>query len=169
MNPRDEFTSNHLATLRYTSAVVRFSSVSRRMLRLSFFSLDVIVALNSALKYFSENWYIGSTSAMLATTKYMTEPRVAMTRYFSRAALIFFSVVSASFRRCWMTPEVTCKRTAHDDVDNLCCSETKVFCLALIYLKYETYSKMRIIKKDTTDFAPISCRLYRIVSASCRD
>ena len=50
---------------------------------------------------------MGSISANDATTKYMTEPRVATGRYFSRAALIFSSVVSASFRRVVMTPEVT--------------------------------------------------------------
>lgn len=53
----------------------------------------------TCLKYLRENWYIGSTSAMLATTKYMTEPRSATVLYFSRAAVIFVSVSSASARR----------------------------------------------------------------------
>ena len=48
-----------------------------------------------------------STSATLATTKYITEPRVATGRYFSRAAVIFSSVISASFNRVLITPEVT--------------------------------------------------------------
>ena len=61
----------------------------------------------TCLKYLREYWYIVSTSAMLATTKYMTEPRVATGRYFSRAAVIFSSVISASFNRVLITPEVT--------------------------------------------------------------
>ena len=48
-----------------------------------------------------------STSAMLATTKYITEPLVATGRYFSRARVIFSSVISASFSRVLITPEVT--------------------------------------------------------------
>ena len=48
-----------------------------------------------------------STSAILATTKYITDPRVATGRYFSRADVIFSSVVSASFNRVLITPEVT--------------------------------------------------------------
>ena len=53
---------------------------------------------------------MGSTSAMLATTKYMTDPRVATTLYFSRAVDIFSSVVSASFSLCPITPDVTYQR-----------------------------------------------------------
>ena len=48
-----------------------------------------------------------STSAILATTKYITDPRVATGRYFSRAVVIFSSVISASFNRVLITPEVT--------------------------------------------------------------
>lgn len=54
-----------------------------------------------------EYWYIGSTSAKLATTKYITEPRVATGLYFSRAVEMLSSVFSASRRRVEMTPEVT--------------------------------------------------------------
>ena len=61
----------------------------------------------TCLKYFSEYWYMESTSAMLATTKYITEPLVATGRYFSRARVIFSSVISASFSRVLITPEVT--------------------------------------------------------------
>ena len=60
------------------------------------------------MKYLRENWYMGSTSPMLATTKYMTEPRSATERYFSRASEIFSSVCSASVSRCVMMPDVTC-------------------------------------------------------------
>ena len=60
------------------------------------------------MKYLRENWYMGSTSPMLATTKYMTEPRSATERYFSRASEIFSSVCSASVSRWVMMPDVTC-------------------------------------------------------------
>ena len=51
---------------------------------------------------------MGSTSAMSAMTKYITEPLVAITRYFSRAVDIFSSVISASLRRLEMVADVTC-------------------------------------------------------------
>ena len=50
---------------------------------------------------------MGSTSAKLATTKYITDPLVATGRYFSRAVEILSSVFSASKRRVDITPDVT--------------------------------------------------------------
>ena len=103
-----EYCRHYLATFLYTSLVVWSSKISSRLRRFSVFSLVEIVVLNSCLKYLRENWYMGSTSAMAATTKYMTEPRVATTRYFSRAVEIFSSVVSASFSLLVIAPDVTC-------------------------------------------------------------
>lgn len=50
---------------------------------------------------------MGSISASDATTKYMTDPRVATERYFSRAEVICSSVFSASARRVVIIPDVT--------------------------------------------------------------
>jgi len=54
---------------------------------------------------------MGSTSAMLATTKNIVLPLVATTLYASRAVLIISSVASASFSRTIMILDVTCGRT----------------------------------------------------------
>lgn len=59
------------------------------------------------LKYFSENWYMGSMSANCATAKYKTAPRVATVRYFSRAAEMLISVASVSSRRAFIISDVS--------------------------------------------------------------
>ena len=56
---------------------------------------------------------------MLATTKYITDPRSANTRYFSRAMVIICSVFSASAKRSAITPEVTFKHSEHREVLNI--------------------------------------------------
>ena len=60
-----------------------------------------------------------STSAMLATTKYITEPLVATGRYFSRARVIFSSVISASFSRVLITPEVTWEEKTNEKLGHI--------------------------------------------------
>ena len=65
-----------------------------------------MVRLKMSVKYLSENWYMGSTLAKLATTKYKIEPRLATGRYFSRVAEIVASVFSASPSRFPITPDV---------------------------------------------------------------
>ena len=56
---------------------------------------------------------------MFATTKYMTEPRLATTRYFSRLNEIFSSVVSASFNRWDITPDVTCDHHTNSRINSI--------------------------------------------------
>jgi hypothetical protein len=46
----------------------------------------------SFLKYFSENWYIGSISAKSVITKYRTVPLMAMGMYELREMLICYSM-----------------------------------------------------------------------------
>jgi len=87
---------------------VFFSSVLSRVSRSGDGSLCSMHMLNSWLKYFREYWYIGSTSASVATTKYITEPRVATLRYFSLAVEIWSSVCCASARRLEICAEVAC-------------------------------------------------------------
>lgn len=63
---------------------------------------------------------MGSISDRLAMTKYMMEPRVATGRYFSLAALIISSVVSASNSRDLMAWDVTCTRETRIICELIC-------------------------------------------------
>lgn len=99
---------NYLAMLVYTEIVVFSKRVLSRTWRSSDLELNSIQELNNWLKYFKEYWYIGSTSAMVATTKYIIDPLVATIRYFSLADDIWTSVCSDSVRRLVICVDVTC-------------------------------------------------------------
>ena len=90
-------------------------------------SLCSIQLLNSWLKYFSEYWYIGSTSPSTATTKYITEPRVATFLYFSRAVEICNSVCSASASLFDIWAEVSCIGENRDEQLIPCLTEGKFY------------------------------------------
>ena len=69
--------------------------VCKRTARSSLGGASVTVLQKTCLKYWSENWYIGSMTRKSATTKYRIEPRVATGRYASHVCTISLVVTSA--------------------------------------------------------------------------
>mmetsp|Transcript_28799 Transcript_28799/g.85205 ORF Transcript_28799/g.85205 Transcript_28799/m.85205 type:complete len:361 (+) Transcript_28799:780-1862(+) len=86
-------------TVLYMNSVVYVSSELRRTRRLSLGGALSKQRLNSDVKYERLYWYMGSTIARSATTKYNRLPRVGRERYTLRASLICRSVCSASATR----------------------------------------------------------------------
>mmetsp|Transcript_13740 Transcript_13740/g.31830 ORF Transcript_13740/g.31830 Transcript_13740/m.31830 type:complete len:208 (-) Transcript_13740:2541-3164(-) len=86
-------------TVEYMNSVVYVMRLPNRSSRSSDLSLESMQSLNSFWKYVSEYWYMWSMFPRSAITKYMMLPRVAATRYASRASLMAFSVDSASLTR----------------------------------------------------------------------
>ena len=80
--------------------------VCKRTARSSLGGASVTVLQKTCLKYWSENWYIGSMTRKSATTKYRIEPRVATGRYSAHATEMRSPAVEALESFSFTSPAV---------------------------------------------------------------